>query len=44
MKRRREEDSQASGSKPANVEKLVKRNSMSYSKPDREYLIALMNP
>lgn len=44
MKRRREEDLQASGSKPANVEKLVKRNSMSNPKTDCEYLIALMNP
>lgn len=34
MKRRREEDSQASGSKQANTENLVRRNSMSSLKPD----------
>lgn len=36
MKRRREENSQDSGSKPAS--NLVKRNSMKGLKPHREYL------
>lgn len=45
MKRRKDEHSQAGGSKPANLEDLVKRNSMELPATLKcEYLIVLMNP
>lgn len=45
MKRRKDEHSQARGSKPANAENIVKRNSMELNVTLKcEYLIVLMNP